>query len=284
MFSFRFSAVQTVSRKKYLDVLYAAKYRFKRMKAIKNTRFEVPRSSSVSDNMWARAHKPLTKAGEGGLFSEDEALFLGNLLVRNILEIPGLPAFSVRYVQRYKPMPASITKENLVAFTLGLVRVLPTEEGDIPFQHAVGFFKKNGKWHLIDNEIGFLHEFQDQEWFETIFLKRLFYTNQYPDKKSGGEPSEKVFIQFNDDLLPNNLIMQFVTLGARSYPNVEFNSGELPFEDSELNFKINGVMAITSEGDRSMAGTTGGGSAVAESVGGARRHPRRKTRRLRRKN
>jgi hypothetical protein len=294
------------SRNKYNMVLSLAKYRFSRMKE-KNLvgNIEIPRSNSITNDMWKYSFKPLT-SGEEGLSVKNKALFLGNVLVRNILEIPDLPSFSVRVFQPYKPIPTSITKDNLVAIILSLAQLKRiSEDESMPLGHSIGFFKKDKKWFLIDNEIGYLHEFQDQVWFENIFLKRLFYTNEYPTNESGGDPSKKVYIQADPygELLPFNIGMQFVTLGERSYPNVKFDSSQLPFDDSEINVQTNGIITITTGPVTAPApapapATTGGGSAIAAAaVGGARRlrktqrrlrqktrQLRQKTRQLRRKN
>ena len=254
------------SRDIYVSVLAAAKERYERMLTItraalaESESVEVPRSVSFSDNLWKKAHTPLAYYKEGGLSDEDELLFLGNLLGKNILNIPGIPKYSVRFFGTDNPVDRSVYSGgfpfNVVAFTMSILQYAPDSNF---YQHSIGFYKAGGKWQIIDNEIGFRHTIQDTSWFYNVFLPRLFYTLENIDLTK--ESDRKLHIFMNPELIQYDLMYHFITPGDKSYPNI-------PLSDESLMVRVNNVTLILQEGSSAPSSsvvvpTTGGGSAVA---------------------
>ena len=254
------------SRDIYVSVLAAAKERYERMLSVtraalaESESVEVPRSISFSDNLWKKAHTPLAYNKESGLSDADELLFLGNLLGKNILNIPGIPKYSVRFFGTDTPVDRSVYSggfpSNVVAVTMGILQYAP--DGNF-YQHSIGFYKAGGKWHIIDNEIGFRHTIQDTPWFYNVFLPRLLYTLENIDLTK--ESDRKLHIFMNPELIQYDLMYHFITPGDKSYPNI-------PLSDDSLMVRINNVTLILQEGSSASSSsvvgpTTGGGSASA---------------------
>jgi len=65
----------------------------------------------------------------------------------------------------HNPAPDSPPIDTIFGILIGLEK-----EGDAADEkHFMGFVKKNGIWHFIDNEVGFLHEIEEQD-FMNDFL------------------------------------------------------------------------------------------------------------------
>lgn len=245
------------SRAIYSNVLAAAQERYLRMKQVNSKEEEVsfPRSSSISNTLWEKSHKPLSTAEDKeGLYFEDEVNFLGNLLVKNIMGIKDLPTFKLNTFTYKTPLNTSITKDNLVAVHLGIVYIL---ENIGEFGHVISFFKGQGKWFLADDYAGYLHIINDIDWFENTFLPRLFYTIANPYVIE--EPEKKVHIFRDDSLHEYGLMYHFLTPGAdRSYPNIQYNTdARRVYLNSLLTISLPPPPPVTA------TGVTGGGSAVA---------------------
>jgi hypothetical protein len=215
--------LHTADAEKYIGVLGAAKQRYDRITI--STPFVSPRRGSISNNLWKGMHNPL-KCDESykGMYTADLALFLESLLSRNILGISGLRKYNIRVFQNELKqgggIPESFDFKKVRAFIVGIYNITSFNDG-----HFLGFYRFKDKWILVDNGIGYLHEIQDTQWFNDIFLPRLKNTINDPTLESA---DKKVFLQGNSSLFKYYLYYQFITIGARSYPNMPmvFGSGE----------------------------------------------------------
>lgn len=206
--------IHTADAEKYIGVLGVAKQRYDRMTT--PTPFVSPRRGSISNNLWKGMHFPL-KCDESprGLPTYESAHFLESLLSRNILGMSGLGKYNVRFFEvRASMIPESFDFKKVRALFVHYVTIKPDEEAS----HMIGFYRFKDKWILADNGIGYLHEIQDTQWFNDIFLPRL--KNTINDPTTTGSADKKVFFQPNHELSKFYMYCQIITIGARSYPNV----------------------------------------------------------------
>lgn len=208
-----------------------------------NIRYRYSINDSFSHNI-ARSMNTEQKPTAGlttGISLVDERMFFQNIFTRNILSKTGINSLEfLEYSPTNLPSLDSVQWDNLQVIYFIVQSTDPKLAG-----HAMSIYKRDdGKWCLIDNNVGFVHVFMDQPWVMDVFLPRLIYTiaDQKPDvkfSKSGGKPMKppRCGININPDkklaciidstLNPQLLYMQFIAIGGKSYPNRYFS-----FEDA----------------------------------------------------
>lgn len=242
------------------------------------------RRLSISNNLWKEGHVMLQGSneneGEGVVLSPLRMLLMNMFGKENIYEIPELEGrFDIgRIPEKYSDKELKTSPElynrfkNSFAFIVGWER-MSFAPGD-RLRHGVGFMKNRGVWHILDNEVGYIHPVQDTDWFENIFLPRLnFSIAGYKSLRAGAAygniPLLHQRVLAYSHPIVDDLRTDFITMGARSYPN-EFERHFL--FDAESRDKLWAPYEVVFIGEM-------GGGAGAGAHGGrrkTRRHPRTK--------
>jgi hypothetical protein len=209
------------SIEQYALALSSAKKRYMRMPKIsksilKSYTGELRRSISVSNDVWKDMISPINTScmpsGEGMYFM-DVSIFLDKLLVENIFKLKDLPLFEVNFFEA--PPQQEIRLDTISAILVAIAPQNLIFEGG----HAIGFYKNDGEWFLVDNTIGYIHKILDTDWFNTEFIPRLL--NSVSDKGDTTYENLANKLLFIQDYSLNKFMLnyQILTLGARSYPN-----------------------------------------------------------------
>ena len=286
-----FSEITTDIRDEYIKSLSAAKGRYERMiekgnYSKLNTGSRNRRTLSVENTTWETMLTSLKTCS-----AKDQPILNGNdifnffefLLTANVLRLPTLLSknpFKVNWHYQAKPAHPLTNLSNIIAFVVLMIRPKTT------VGHYIGFYRNGDTWFLVDDEVGYIHQIMDTEWFNKIFLPRLMYTlSSKRDKLSLVKDfDKKVYRIYDPDAYkPLFLKQQFLTFGERFYPHVDPTQPDT----NPLNLYVayEGIF-ITKKDLTSVVprgGATGGGSVAATGGGSAAASTTRKGRRSVRK-
>ena len=279
-------------RTQYLTALSAAKTRYDRMVgrgnySKLNTGSRNRRALSIENTLWESTYYPVktyTTREIGGMSKEDVLDFFEFVLPLNGLQLPTLRSknpFKVSLYNVSKPPPSTMDPSKIIAI------IMLSHKPHTSYGHWIGFYRNGETWFLVDDEVGYIHQIMDTEWFNNIFLPRLKYTLSSKQDLASvlKEVDKKVYLIYDKNAYkPLFLENQFITMGDRFYPNV--NPAKSTTTTLSFQKPIEGIF-ITMD-DAALAptrGATGGGSAVAASATRKGRRSVRKsqTRRARRR-
>jgi hypothetical protein len=282
---------------KYLQALKLAKQRYVRMFAdprrFTNTSsssgYALPgrrRALSINNDIGNSVMQSLLLEDTcvSGLSTAETREFIKKILVENVLSMPGMPKLFLK--KEFEMDEDSIDFDNLIFIDIGTKAF---KEG-YSSGHATGILQKAGRWYFIDNEIGFLHEFQDIDWLKRVFIPRLIFSTKI-DSASQDYITLRAFFYLCEDFNSSFLDYQFITFGEKFYPNV------MPSEKfSRENIRVpNTLTFIFKEPSESSSAGAGAGAGVSKGRtvlnymmntrrGGAHRRRRRQTRRAAKRN
>ena len=190
------------------------------------------RRLSISNNLWKGGILPFATDGdpERGVVIARLFVIFRNIFADNIYEIEGLrpDTFVVAKIPRLTESKIAPTTQaqfmKSFGFLVGFEMMIPKDRK----RHVIGFMKNGAQWHILNNDAGYIHIVQDNDWFNNVFMPRLLFSiSAYKSAsdeltRGGGEIEnihKRVFGVSLDE--PNNdLSMVFATLGAKSYPNI----------------------------------------------------------------
>ena len=261
--------------------LCAATTRYKRINFTQRGR-----RLSISNNLWKEGIMPLAldHDPEKGVVIAKLFHIFENIFAENIYEIEGLRAGA--FVVEKIPRRAGETRiqpltQSRFMKSFGFLVGFESMEWDPVSRkkHAIGFMKNGDTWHILDNDVGYIHVVQDNEWFANVFMPRLLYSvSTYSATSTAlrrGEGIENIYKRVFAKRMPemkDDLLMAFATLGDKSYPN-SYDFRDLFAMPTRGSLWMPYEIVFIAHGDE-------GAGAGAGASGGYRRKTRRRPRRV----
>jgi hypothetical protein len=229
------------------------------------------RRLSIENNLWEKGAEAFGDPGKGIVLAGMRSVFW-NLFEENMYGIPGLEEGHFKTERLPSKISTKDTKtpadqyerfKNCFAFLVGFESMHP--DPSERNRHVIGFIKNGGKWFILDNEVGFIHPVQDNEWFINVCMPRLDYSVNHFNSTVGANYRFRSINALEDRVLLysrpaiDDLAYDFITLGAKCYPN-EFERNLLFTLDARKRLRTPYQLIYIGENVGRGAGAVGGGA------------------------